>query len=88
MADQNPATAEAKADADAYQHGSMTINEQVATWSLVQGLLKWGSLGIAAVLVFLVLAFQHGGSFIGGLGAGIVLFAVGFVFLRSGSKAH
>ena len=88
MADQNPATAEAKADAEAYQRGSMTINEQVATWALVQGLFKWGSLAIAAILVFLVLAFQHGGSIMGGLGAGIVLFAVGFVFLRSGSKGH
>ena len=87
MADPHHATDAADADAEAYQHGKMEINEQAATWALVQALFSWGSLAIASVLLFLVIWFQPGGSFFGGLIAAVVLFGAGFVFLKSG-KAH
>ena len=88
MADPTHASDHANHDADAYQRGSMTIEEQKATWALVQGLFKWGSLAIAAVLLFLTLAFQHGGSILGGLVAGIILFVIGVFALRSPKKGH
>ena len=39
----------------------MTVEEQSATYSLFMNLAKWGSLVIAALLLFLVLWFQPGG---------------------------
>ncbi len=84
----NHATDDADADADAYLHGTMEINEQQATWALVMNLLKWGSLAIAATLLFLTLWFQPGGSFFIGLVAAVVLSAAGFFFLKGGSKPH
>ena len=86
MADPHHATDAADADAEAYQKGKMAINEQVATWALVQALFAWGSLAMAAVLLFLVIWFQPGGSFFGGLIAGVVVFVAGFFFLKSGKK--
>lgn len=88
MADPHHATDAADHDAEAYQRGTMTIEEQTSTWHLVQTLLSWGSLSIGSMLLFLVIWFQPNGSFIGGFLAGLVLFAAGFVFLRSGSKSH
>jgi hypothetical protein len=64
----------------------MEINEQAATWALVQALFSWGSLAIAAVLLFLVIWFQPGGSFFGGFIVGVVVFVAGFFFLKSGKK--
>ena len=87
MADLHNATDAADADAHAYVRGEMEINEQVATWKLVQTLFSWGSLLIAALLLFLTIWFQPGGSFFGGLIAGVVVFVAGFFFLKSG-KSH
>lgn len=78
----------ANVDAEAYQRGTMSITEQGATWTLFMNLAKWGSLTIASILLFLVLWFQPGGSFFVGLIAGVVVFAAGVVFLRSGAKGH
>lgn len=87
MADpHNPATEQADADAIAYQRGSQHINEQAETWALFMGLAKWGSLLIAATLLFLVLWFQPGGSFFGGLIAAVVVLAAGAWFLKSKPK--
>ena len=89
MADLNHATDAADQDAEAYQRGTMEINEQAATWSLVQKLFSWGSLAIAALLLALVMAFRPGGSIFVGLVCGVIVFIAGFVFLKSGSKkAH
>ena len=87
MADPHHATDAADADAHAYVRGEMQINEQVLTWKLVQNLFSWGSLSLAALLLFLVLWFMPNGSFFAGLIGGVVLFVAGFVFLRSG-KSH
>ena len=87
MADHHSPTDAADHDAEAYQHGTMSIEEQTATWALVQNLFKWGSLVVAAVLLFLTIWFQPGGSFVGGLIAGVVLAVAGFLFLKGGKAA-
>lgn len=89
MADSHtPATAEADADAVAYQHGTMPIQEQAATWSMFMGMAKWGSLFIGATLLFLVLWFQPGGSFVAGFIAAAVMIAAGVFFLKAPKKTH
>ncbi|MGV9010441.1 aa3-type cytochrome c oxidase subunit IV [Brevundimonas sp.] len=87
MAD--PHTADAHDSHDAYAHGTQEISEQVATFSLFQGLAKWGSLGLAAVLAFLTIWFMPGGSFMAGAIVFVVMVAGGGFFLRSPkSEAH
>ena len=73
---------------DDYVRGSQEISEQVSTWHLFLGLSKWGSLAIGAILLFLTLWFQPGGSFIAGAISAIVLVVVGFFALRSKPSAH
>lgn len=80
------ATDEADADAEAYLRGTQEIHEQAATWTLVMNLLKWGSLSIAATLLFLTLWFQPGGSLFMGLVAAGVLSAAGWFFLKGGAN--
>lgn len=87
MADPHPPTEHADHDADAYVHGTMTVEEQTSTYSLFMNMAKWGSLAIAALLLFLVLWFQPGGSFFAGLIAAVVLLVAGGFFLKSG-KSH
>ena len=65
-----------------YHRGEMDIAEQQATFHLVMGLTKWGSLVIAAGLLFVVLWFCTQAGFMGGAFGGIVLLALGIVFLR------
>jgi len=65
----------------------MSIEEQVETWALVQNILKWGSLAIAALLLFLTLWFQPGGSFVFGLIAGVGVAAGGWFLLKGGKPA-
>ncbi|HYG27990.1 MAG TPA: aa3-type cytochrome c oxidase subunit IV [Caulobacteraceae bacterium] len=72
---------------DDYVRGSQQIDEQASTFNLFIGLAKWGSLLTAATLVFLVLWFQPGGSFIGGAITAVVVLVAGFFFLRSGKKS-
>ena len=73
---------------DAYVRGSQEIGEQQSTFHAFIGLAKWGSLWIAALLTFLTLWFQPGGSFFGGLIAAVVLLVAGWFFLKSGKKKH
>ena len=73
---------------DDYVRGSQEISEQASTFSLFMGLAKWGSLLTAATLVFLVLWFQPGGSFVAGAISAFVVLAVGVFALRSKKKAH
>lgn len=88
MADPHHATDAAEHDADAYQRGTMTIEEQVSTWKLVQNIMSWGSLIVAALVLFLTVWFMPNGSFIGGFLAAAVLFAAGFFMLKPSKKAH
>lgn len=84
----NPATAEADADAKAYVHGEMAINEQASTFDLFMAMTKWGSLGVAVLVLFLTLWFHPGGSFMAGLIGAVVLSVVGWFALKSKPKAH
>ena len=73
---------------DDYVRGSQEISEQASTFSLFLGLAKWGSLATAVAILFLVLWFQPGGSFIAGAIAAFVLLVVGVFALRSKKKTH
>ena len=65
-----------------YHRGEMDIQEQVSTFNLVMGMTKWGSLGIAALIFFLVLWFCTATGFVGAFGCAAVLLAAGIFFLR------
>jgi len=88
MADPHHSSDAADHDAEAYVRGEMEINEQVATWKLVQALFSWGSVALASILLWLVIWFQPGGNGLAGFAAGVVVFVAGFAFLKSGSKGH
>ena len=72
---------------DDYVRGSQEISEQESTFDLFMGLAKWGSLLIGVSVLFLVMWFQPGGSFIAGAISGVVLLAVGIFALRK-KKSH
>lgn len=65
-----------------YHRGEMDIAEQQATFHLVMGMTKWGSLILAASLLFVVLWFCTSAGFMGGAVSGIVLTVLGVIFLR------
>ena len=65
-----------------YHRGEMDIQEQVATFQLVMGMTKWGSLILASLLLFFVMWFCTSFGFVGGLVSGIVLATLGVVLLR------
>ena len=73
-------------DSDNYVRGSQEISEQEATFDAFMGLTKWGSLIIAAVLMFLTLWFQPGGSLVTGFITMVVMLVAGYFFLKSGKK--
>ena len=65
-----------------YHHGDQNIADQLATFHLFNGLTKWGSLTIATLILMLSLWFCVGVGFLGGAIPGVILFALGVVFLR------
>ena len=66
-----------------YHRGEMDISEQAATFDLVMGMTKWGSLVLASFLLFVVLWFcTPSAGFMGGAIGGFVLLTLGIVFLR------
>ena len=73
---------------DAYVRGSQEISEQASTFHAFIGRSKWGSLGIAAVLMFLTLAFQPGGSLVGGAITAVVILVAGWFLLKSPKASH
>ena len=66
-----------------YQRGHMDIAEQAATFTLVMGMTKWGSLVIAAGVLFVVRLFCTHTGFVGSAITTVVLLAAGVVFLRA-----
>jgi len=66
-----------------YHRGEMDIHEQKATYLGFLNLSKWGSLALAAALVFVVIWFCTKAGFLMGLIAGLVVLAVGVFALRS-----
>ena len=71
-----------------YHAGDQEISEQVATYHLVNGLLKWGSLTIAVLITMLVMWFCAGAGFFTGLITGAVILTLGVYFLRSKPEAE
>jgi MFS superfamily sulfate permease-like transporter len=71
---------------DAYVHGSQEISEQESTFDAFVGLTKWGSLIIAASLLFLTIWFQPGGAFIPAFISAVVVLVAGFFILKSPKK--
>ena len=66
-----------------YHRGEMDIQEQVSTYNLIMGLTKWGSLAIAAFLVWATLWFCTDAGFMGASAAAFVLIVLGILALRS-----
>jgi hypothetical protein len=75
--------------ASEYHHGEMDIHEQVATFHMVMGITKWGSLLIASALLALVLWFCTGAGFLAGVISGGVVLVLGILLLRErGGEGH
>lgn len=75
-------------DSSDYQRGTMNIAEQSATFHLVMGMTKWGSLYISAFLLLLVLWFcVPTAGFFAGLIAAVVMIAAGTLLLRDKKDA-
>ncbi len=70
-----------------YHHGDMDVTEQTATFHLIMGMTKWGSLGLAAMLLLLVIWFCTPGGFVPGFISGAVLLVVGIAVLREKKDA-
>ena len=68
--------------AEPYEHGQMDTRQQELTFHSFIMLTKWGSLYLAALLLFLVLWFATDAGFLGGLVATIVVIVVGTIVLR------
>lgn len=68
--------------ASEYHRGEMDISEQVATFHLFNGLTKWGSLALTAMMVLLVLWFCTPTGFLGAFISAVVLTVLGVFFLR------
>lgn len=68
--------------ASEYHRGDMDIHEQTSTYHLFVMLAKWGSLALAALLIFLVLAFCTPTSFLGSLAVGVIVSVAGYFVLR------
>jgi thiamine transporter ThiT len=71
-----------------YHTGDMDISEQVSTFHLVGGMLKWGSLGVAILVTMLVLWFCTKAGFFAGLITGIIILVLGIFFLREAPADH
>lgn len=75
------ASAEPHADSDhAPEH--MEITEQRSTYQAFDGLVRWGSLAIAALLLFLTVVFCTRAGFFGALIPTAILVAAGVFALR------
>lgn len=66
-----------------YHRGDMNIAEQSATYELVMGMTKWGSLAISSGLFFFVLLFCTKTGFFGSAISAVVMLVIGIVLLRA-----
>jgi len=71
-----------------YQRGAMDIAEQTATFELVMGMTKWGSLAIAAGVLFFSLLFCTHTGFMGSAGTTLAMIVVGIFMLRDKPQAE
>jgi hypothetical protein len=65
-----------------YQRGTMDIAEQNATFHLVMGMTKWGSLYLSSALLFFVLLFCTHTGFLGSAGTAVAMAVLGTLLLR------
>lgn len=70
-----------------YQRGAMDIAEQNATYHLVMGLTKWGSLYLSAALLFFILLFCTHTGFLGSAASAVVMAVLGTLLLRDKKTA-
>jgi hypothetical protein len=70
-----------------HHRGEMDIAEQSATFSMVMGMTKWGSLTLGTLVLFLTLWFCTGAGFGGAFVTAAVVIALGVFFLRSKPEA-
>jgi thiamine transporter ThiT len=70
-----------------YHRGEMDISEQVSTYKLIMGMTKWGSLVLAAFLLFVTIWFCTEAGFISGFITGLVVLVLGIVLLREKPQA-
>ena len=70
-----------------YHHGDMDVTEQTATFHLVMGMTKWGSLALASALLALVVWFCTPAGFGPGLISGGVVLVLGIMLLREKKDA-
>lgn len=66
-----------------YSRGAMEINEHRSTFRAFDGLVRFGSLGVAGLLLFLTLNFCTRVGFIGAAVPTGILLIAGVIFLRS-----
>jgi hypothetical protein len=66
-----------------YQRGDQDVAEQARTYRVFGTLTKWFCLHLGVLLVMLVLWFCLGVAFLGGLIPGLVILALGYVYLRA-----
>lgn len=69
-----------------YHHGDMNIDEQEKTFSGFVKMTKWGSLYLAAIILFLVLWFCTPTGFLGALVTGVVVLVLGTLVLSEKHK--
>lgn len=70
-----------------YQRGAMDIAEQTATFHLVMGMTKWGSLYLASFLLLIVLWFCTATGFLGAAATAVVVAVLGTLLLRDKGAA-
>ena len=70
-----------------YSRGTMEIDEQKATFDIFIGLVKWGSLLIAALLLFLSVWFGTEAGFLGAALPAVVVFVGGWFLLRKKNQS-
>ncbi|RAK56983.1 aa3-type cytochrome c oxidase subunit IV [Phenylobacterium deserti] len=71
-----------------YHRGDMEIDEQVATYNVMMGLTKWGSLAVAALVLMLTLWFCTDSGFLGAVVGAGAFTVIGFFFLRTKKSVH
>jgi len=73
--------------ASEYHRGDMDIQEQTETYHLFMGMTKWGSLGLAALLITITLWFCTGTGFVGSFAVGFIVTVLGVFVLREHKDA-
>jgi len=75
--------------ASEYHRGDMDIEEQTSTYHLFVNLAKWGSLALAALLIFITLWFCTATGFLGSFAVGLIVSVGGFLVMREhGEPGH